>query len=132
MMSVIIPKDAVPWYSAYPFQWGKKGRIKVFEISKINQHCSIMQPVLMFFSIVPISSNHSWVNSELLNFFVKPWLFNPLSANPTKWWNTTNCLSVFDHFVGLALTGLICLMFFFFAFVFRSKKLYLPLVIIKR
>ena len=42
--------------------------------------------------------------------------FNPLSANPTKCSNThkqfvgnlpTNCLSVFDHFVGLALKGLI-------------------------
>ena len=41
---------------------------------------------------------------------------NPLSANITKWSNTlkqfvgklpTNCLSVFDHFVGLALKGLI-------------------------
>ena len=40
---------------------------------------------------------------------------HPLSANPTKWSNTrklfvakksTNCLSVFDHFVGLALKGL--------------------------
>ena len=31
---------------------------------------------------------------------------NPLSANPTKWSNTLNCLSVFDHFVGLALKGL--------------------------
>ena len=40
---------------------------------------------------------------------------NPLSANPTKLSNTlkqfvgklpTNCLSVFDHFVGLALKGL--------------------------
>ena len=40
---------------------------------------------------------------------------NLLSANPTKWSNTlkqfvgklpTNCLSVFDHFVGLALEGL--------------------------
>ena len=40
---------------------------------------------------------------------------NPLSANPTKWSNTlkqfvgnlpTNCLSVFDHFVELALKGL--------------------------
>ena len=38
--------------------------------------------------------------------------FNPLSANPTKWPNTlkqfvgklpTNCLSVFDNFVRLAL-----------------------------
>ena len=42
--------------------------------------------------------------------------FHPLSANFTKWSNTlkqflgklaTNCLSVFDHFVGLALKGLI-------------------------
>ena len=39
---------------------------------------------------------------------------SPLNANPTKWSNTqtirqllsTNCLSVFDHFVGLALKGL--------------------------
>ena len=40
---------------------------------------------------------------------------NTLSANVTKWSNTlkqfvgnlpTNCLSVFDHFVGLALKGL--------------------------
>ena len=36
---------------------------------------------------------------------------NPLSANPTKWPNTlkqrpTNCLSLFDHFVKLALKGL--------------------------
>ena len=40
---------------------------------------------------------------------------NPLSANSTKWSNTlkqfvgklpTNCLTVFDHFVGLALKGL--------------------------
>ena len=39
-------------------------------------------------------------------------VLNPLSANPTKWSNTlkqsvgslpTNCLSVFDHFVGLVL-----------------------------
>ena len=41
--------------------------------------------------------------------------FNPLSDNFTKWSNTlkqfvcnlpTNCMSVFDHFVGLALKGL--------------------------
>ena len=41
--------------------------------------------------------------------------FNPLSANPEKWSNTlkqfvgslpTNCLSVFDHFISLALKGL--------------------------
>ena len=43
-------------------------------------------------------------------------MIDPLSAIPTKWSNTlkqfvgnlpTNCLSVFDHFVGLALKGLI-------------------------
>ena len=48
-------------------------------------------------------------NGRITNFL------NPLSANPTKWSNTfkqfvdklpTNCLSVFDHFVGLALKGL--------------------------
>ena len=42
-------------------------------------------------------------------------ILNLLSANPTKWSNTlkqfvgklpTNCLSVFDHFVGLGLKGL--------------------------
>ena len=42
-------------------------------------------------------------------------LFNPLSANPEKWSNTlkqivgnlpTICLSVFDHFMNLALKGL--------------------------
>ena len=42
-------------------------------------------------------------------------LVNPLSANPTKWSNTlkqfvdsltVNCLSVFDHFVGLAIKRL--------------------------
>ena len=46
------------------------------------------------------------------NLFV----FNPLSANPTKWSSTlkqfvgilpTNCLTVFDHFVKLACKGLI-------------------------
>ena len=42
-------------------------------------------------------------------------ILKPLSAKPTKWSNTlkqfvgnlpTNCLSVFDHFVILALKGL--------------------------
>ena len=50
--------------------------------------------------------------SEYLCFF-----FNTLSTNPTKWSNTlkqfvgnlpTNCLSVFEHFVGLALKWLMC------------------------
>ena len=49
----------------------------------------------------------------LVRFFSES--LNPLSANPTKWSNIlkqfvgelpTNCLSVFDHFVGMALKGL--------------------------
>ena len=43
------------------------------------------------------------------------YILNPLSANPTKWSNTlkqfvanlpTDCLSVFDHFMNLALKRL--------------------------
>ena len=51
--------------------------------------------------------------SELHQIFLIKWdrcLFtsNPLSANPTKWSNNlpTNCLSVFDHSVILALKSL--------------------------
>ena len=50
-----------------------------------------------------------------ISFFITSVKVNHLSANPTKWSNTlkqfvgkfpTNFLSVFDHFVGLALIGL--------------------------
>ena len=53
---------------------------------------------------------HIWSMISPRRFF-----FNPLSANITKWSNIlkqfvgkllTNCLSVFDHFVGFALKGL--------------------------
>ena len=51
-----------------------------------------------------------WVGfvPKVISIFPK---FNPLTTNPTKWSNTLkqfvgNCLSVFDHFVGLALKGL--------------------------
>ena len=52
-------------------------------------------------------------------------LLNSLSANPTKWSNTLkqfisnlpiNCLSVFDHFVKLALKGLMHIMPMFSCF----------------
>ena len=45
-----------------------------------------------------------WENTKLKKHL------NPLSTNPTKWSDTllpTNCLCVFDHFVGLALKELI-------------------------
>ena len=62
-------------------------------------------------------SNNQQKSSEvtaLLSFAII--IFNPLRASPTKWSNTleqfvgklpTNCLSVFDHYVRLALKGLI-------------------------
>ena len=56
------------------------------------------------------------LNTTICKNFVKMLDFlTLLSANPTKWPNTpkqfvgdfpTNCLSVFGHFVGLALKGL--------------------------
>ena len=55
----------------------------------------------------------------LESFLTNHWSCFTLSANFTKWSNTlkqfvvnlpTNCLSIFDHFVGLAIKGLkICL-----------------------
>ena len=49
------------------------------------------------------------------NFVITETKLNPLNANPEKWSNTlkqivdklpTICLSVFDHFMNLALKGL--------------------------
>ena len=57
------------------------------------------------------SQRGSWETFFFCNF--EP--FNSFSANPTKWSNTlkqyvgkllTNCLSVFDHFVGLAIKNI--------------------------
>ena len=62
--------------------------------------------VFHFFKIVEMVQNHA-KHHKLVTI-----VLNPLSANVTKWSNTshlsTNCLSVFDHFVGLALKGLNC------------------------
>ena len=54
-------------------------------------------------------------NQSICLFIFGVCFFNPLSANPEKWSNTlkqivgnlpTICLSVFDHFMNLALKGL--------------------------
>ena len=54
-------------------------------------------------------------NDRFVDLLQKYFCFNPLSANLTKWPNTlkqfvgnlpTNCLSVFGHFVNLALKRL--------------------------
>ena len=56
-----------------------------------------------------------FMNNFSRKMFLMLYSFNLLSANFTKWSNTLkqvvgklsmNCLSVFDHFVGLALKGL--------------------------
>ena len=57
---------------------------------------------------IPFIMEFFW--TFILPLFLKS---NSLSANPTEWSNTqqfvgrfpTNCLSVFDHFVGLGLKG---------------------------
>ena len=59
--------------------------------------------------------NFETIHTELY-MLVSTVNFSTLSANPTKWSNTlkqfvgklpANCLSVFDHFVGFALKGLV-------------------------
>ena len=71
----------------------------------------------------------------LLSNYIRVTIFNPVSANPTKWSNTlkevvpnlpTNCLSVFDHFVKLALKGLIGLKKKLYVYVYVYRKTQIP------
>ena len=66
------------------------------------------------FYLFLLNFSHSVVTERSLHYWLS-YLFDPLSSNPTSWSNIlkqffgslpTNCLSVFDHFVGLALKGL--------------------------
>ena len=75
-------------------------RVKVLVISKVSSISYIWSLSILFENIRETSS-------------IK--LANLLSVNPTKWAYTlkqfvgnlpTNCLSVFNHFVGLVLKGL--------------------------
>ena len=71
----------------------------------------IVKSFLLTFPVKAVSQMFDRVlNTLLICIYV-----NPFSANFTKWLNTpkqivgnlpTNCLSVFDHFAGLALKGL--------------------------
>ena len=81
------------------------------------EHClAYLQPQPLCHRLLFITAlyclQHSWQLILALYFLT----INPISANPTKWSNTlkkvigkspTNCLIVFDHFVGLALKELI-------------------------
>ena len=94
-----------------------------------GQVCLWANQVPGFFDIINISGRNQLIHLSdhcqpfLFNYLAGFYLFmicwfrlsadvNPLSANPTKWSNTLkqfvgnlpmNYLSVFDHFVGLAL-----------------------------
>ena len=72
-----------------------------YNFEKINQETirqiNLFQTNVAFLYTLKISENQ--------NIGLR-WL-NPLSVNPTKWSNWTNCLSVSDHFLGFALKGLI-------------------------
>ena len=77
-------------------------------------------PLMVFLDnlvIIPALKRCSWYfyNCQILNCVSFALILNPLMANITKWSNTlkqfvgklaTNCLSVLDHFVGLALKEL--------------------------
>ena len=73
------------------------------------------------------------IKSEIFQHMVMT-VNNPLCANPTKWSNTlkqlpTNCLSVFDHFVGLVTKGLTCKTYFkWYLFHFQSHVFILSLI----
>ena len=81
------------------------------------EFCLIKIPIFLHFSIITVQfsfySKLFFTNTKILPI-------NSLCTNPTKWSSTfkqfvgnlpTNCLSVFDHFVKLALKGLkvVCL-----------------------
>ena len=65
--------------------------------------------------LIEVTKDSKRKNQKKITFFL-----NPLNANPTKWPNTfkqfvgklpTSCLSVFGHFVNLAVKGLTIVIF---------------------
>ena len=79
------------WYN-----WKEPNKICFLKLVSLKSYSSILELLLLSAATV-------------MNCF-----FNPLSASATKWSNTrkqfvgklpTNCLSVFDHFMRLALKG---------------------------
>ena len=91
----------------YPLKYFASHEVNTL-LGNINKH---MQPDRSFEDHYPKVRDRLFCSKNLCDA-VK---FNPLNANPTKWSNTlkqfvaklqTNCLSVFDHFLKLALKGL--------------------------
>ena len=92
--------------------------VLLYYIAVVVLFCFIAAVGVFFLLLLNISYFRSYV---FLTFCLWPVQIpyytnvNPLSAKPAKWSNTikqivgnlsTNCLSVFDHFVGLTLKGL--------------------------
>ena len=80
-----------------------------FDTESVFKSLNVSFSMLKFF-LLRIISKQLVLDNGIMCFN----LLNPLSANPTKWSNTlkpfvgnlpTTCLSVFDHFVGLAPKG---------------------------
>ena len=80
-----------------------------------TQKSRYLENETLFFLQIKKFINYTSRATLLQKSFVAKVTFNPLSAKFIKWSNTlkqfvgklpTNCLSVFDHFVGLALKGL--------------------------
>ena len=84
---------------------------QVFEIIWISRVRDVRETAHVYIRFSP----NSWEKLLTLLSCSHREIFNPLSANFTKWSNTlkqfvskfsTNCLSVLDHSVGLVLKGL--------------------------
>ena len=91
--------------------WGSTHRTYLRKINSQQKHTlRLIHNKNRFYHSIELFEYCAILNVYKLN------LLNPLSANPEKWSNTlkqivgnlpTICLSVFDHFMNLALKGLI-------------------------
>ena len=101
------PVHISPFNSRVLFEsaWKKKLNSSALKIS-YNLYPDSIVGTSVFFQYAVIYGLHDFASLDSLK---------PLSPNPTKWSNTlkqfvgnltTNCLSVFDHFVGSAIKGL--------------------------
>ena len=92
----------------------KISKVNFFIKVKLKDFDIISESYTKLYTVIRnIKGNKTYISAKsLIN---KVLSLNPLSANPIKRSNTlkqfvgnlpTNCLSMFDHFVGLALKGL--------------------------
>ena len=98
-----------------------------FVLNFFSVFISYGKTAVISFSVISIILDRQFSDRQSLYI---SFLFNPFSANFTKWPNTlkqfvgnlpTNCLSVFDHFVGLMLKELIVSSFLLLIWLHRMK-----------